>query len=154
MAYNPYPYGGYQPGYYPMVFDQFDQLRRSQMQPQPSAVNGIIWCQGEEGAKAYMTPPGTSAMLMDSEKNIFYIKSSDQSGMPLPLRIFDYTERTPGAQTSAQTASLSDVEYVPREEFTALQMEFKDLEKRITGMSAQKSKKSEKPVAKEESVNV
>ena len=31
---------------------------------------------------------------MDSENNVFYIKSSDASGMPLPLRIFDYTERT------------------------------------------------------------
>lgn len=33
-------------------------------------------------------------LLMDSENNVFYIKSSDASGMPLPLRIFDYTERT------------------------------------------------------------
>ena len=40
-------------------------------------------------------------MLMDSESNTFYIKSSDNSGMPMPLRIFDYTERT---QQSAQNA--------------------------------------------------
>ena len=33
-------------------------------------------------------------MLMDSEENVFYIKSTDASGMPLPLRIFDYKERT------------------------------------------------------------
>ena len=33
-------------------------------------------------------------MLMDSESNTFYIKSSDNSGMPMPLRIFDYKERT------------------------------------------------------------
>lgn len=63
------------------------------VQPQTNS-NGIIWVQGEAGAKAYMTAPGASILLMDSENNTFYIKSSDQSGMPLPLRIFDYTERT------------------------------------------------------------
>lgn len=31
---------------------------------------------------------------MDSESNSFFIKSADTSGMPLPLRIFDYQERT------------------------------------------------------------
>ena len=38
---------------------------------------------------------------MDSESNTFYIKSSDNSGMPMPLRIFDYTERN---QQQAQNA--------------------------------------------------
>ena len=55
--------------------------------------NGIVWVQGIEGAKAYPVASGASVMLMDSERNTFYIKSSDQSGMPSPLRVFDYTER-------------------------------------------------------------
>ena len=31
---------------------------------------------------------------MELPNLVFYIKSSDVSGMPMPLRIFDYTERT------------------------------------------------------------
>ena len=54
----------------------------------------IIWVQGEEGAKAYMVAAGNSVLLMDSENSAFYIKSTDASGMPLPLRAFDYKERT------------------------------------------------------------
>lgn len=66
----------------------------TQNQPQPQQSSGINWVQGEAGAKSYALAPNQSILLMDSENNVFYIKSSDASGMPLPLRIFDYTERT------------------------------------------------------------
>lgn len=93
-------------GFSAPVPDRLAQLRQNQMQqpmipgpaqPQPTPPapqSNPIWVQGEEGAKAYMVAPGSSVMLMDSENTVFYLKSSDQSGMPLPLRIFDYTERT------------------------------------------------------------
>ena len=106
MAYNPYPYSGYQtaPAFFSQpVSDQLAQLRQNQMQmaqqpvmpgtvpPQPvaqqAAPNSPIWVQGEEGAKAYMVAPGMSVMLLDSEKMVFYLKSSDQSGMPLTFLI-------------------------------------------------------------------
>ena len=73
--------------------------------------------QGEAGAKAYMVTAGNSVMLMDSESNVFYIKSSDQSGMPLPLRIFDYTERTSNIQPKPQAAPQFDPsQYITRDE--------------------------------------
>ena len=74
MAYNIYP-----ANYNPLGYNH-----------QPSS--GIVWVQGETGAKAYPVAPNMTVQLMDSEKDRFYIKSSDASGMPLPLRIFDYTE--------------------------------------------------------------
>lgn len=79
--------------------DRLTQLRQGQYQQQmtqPAQQNsgGILWVQGEEGAKGYLVAAGNSVMLMDSENSTFYIKSTDASGMPLPLRIFDYTERT------------------------------------------------------------
>ena len=58
-------------------------------QEQTSAIN---WVQGEAGARSVPVAPGQKAILMDSETNIFYLKSVDTSGMPLPLRIFEYTE--------------------------------------------------------------
>ena len=75
--YNPYP-ASYMPPY---------------QQQQPTSNNSnMIWVQGESGAKAFPTAPGVSQALFDSEAQLFYIKSVDQSGMPKPLRIFRYTE--------------------------------------------------------------
>lgn len=115
---------GFAPGYYPMgqpsaMPDQLAQLRQNYQQPQQSAP--IIWVQGEEGAKAYMVAAGNSVLLMDSENSVFYIKSTDASGMPQPLRIFDYTER--GKQAVEKVESKND-KFVTREEFDALRARF------------------------------
>ena len=69
-------------------------IQQPQPLTQPVNDTGILWVQGEAGAKSWAVAPGKSVMLMDSESNTFYIKSSDNSGMPMPLRIFDYKERT------------------------------------------------------------
>lgn len=115
---------GFAPGYYPMgqpsaMPDQLAQLRQNYQQPQQSAP--IIWVQGEEGAKAYMVAAGNSVLLMDSENSVFYIKSTDASGMPQPLRVFDYTER--GKQAVEKIESKND-KFVTREEFDALRARF------------------------------
>lgn len=87
---------------------------------QPAAQNQqIIWVQGEEGAKAYMVAAGNSVLLMDSETSTFYIKTTDNSGMPQPLRIFDYTERK-AQQKQAVQEKAETKDYVTREEFDAL----------------------------------
>lgn len=80
-------------------------------QPAPAPQQGgINWVQGEAGAKAFLVGAGQSVLLMDSEAQCFYIKSTDASGMPMPLRTFDYKERI--------TAPASDsTNYVTREEF-------------------------------------
>lgn len=79
--------------------------------------NGIQWVQGEEAAKSYYVQPGKSVLLMDSESKCFYIKSVDASGMPLPLRVFDYTERTQTAPASPTTNATPNNDYITREEF-------------------------------------
>lgn len=79
--------------------------------------NGIQWVQGEEAAKSYYVQPGKSVLLMDSESKCFYIKSVDASGMPLPLRIFDYTERTQTTPASSTTNATPNNDYITREEF-------------------------------------
>lgn len=71
--------------------------------------HSIQWVQGIAGAKAFPVGAGSNAVLMDSEESVFYIKSTDASGMPQPLRIFDYTERKE-----------KEPEYVTREELQAL----------------------------------
>lgn len=135
MPYIPY---GYQPGYYGQAIpDQLAQLRQNAYQQpmmgqaaqQTQGTPSIIWVQGEEGAKAYMVAAGNSVLLMDSENSAFYIKSTDASGMPLPLRVFDYKERTTAAKTPPQTAQQPGVEFVTRAEFDALAARCAALEK-------------------------
>ena len=86
----------------------FQQLQQSS--------GNINWVQGEAGAKSFMVAPRQSVLLMDSENNVFYIKSTDESGMPKPLRIFDYTERVPVVKNET-SSSVPMTEYVTKEEF-------------------------------------
>lgn len=127
-----YPYyQPYQIGYQQPVPDQLAMLRQNQyqqqmqqMQPpvqqpqQPS--NSIIWVQGEAGAKSYLVAPGSTVMLLDSEGSTFYLKSADNSGMPMPLRIFDYKERTEAQKPASLSPEAPGMEYVTRAEFDAL----------------------------------
>lgn len=115
--YFPVGYGGYQYPQYPA--QQMMQNQYGQMQQQQSG--SLVWVQGIEGAKSHHVDAGQSVLLMDSESNCFFIKSADSSGMPLPLRIFDYTERTANNQQQqpAQTveAIIDTTQFVSREEF-------------------------------------
>lgn len=119
MAYN----NGF-PMNYQQMYPQYNYVPQQQLaQPvvpqQQTSDNGILWVQGEAGAKSWAVAPGKSVMLMDSESNTFYIKSSDNSGMPMPLRIFDYKERTT-QQTQPQVAQHQEIDtsqFVTRAEF-------------------------------------
>ena len=117
----PYPYYSY-PMFQAPAQDQLTQLRQSYqpMTPSPQAAHqqGILWVQGEEAAKAYMVAPGATVLLMDSEGQSFYLKSTDPQGMPLPLRIFDYIERA--AQKPLEQPQTLTGEFVTRAEFEAL----------------------------------
>ena len=128
-----YPYYGTQP---PMA-DNLAQLRMNanQMQnavtsqpmtsqPMQQQSSQIIWVSGEAGAKSYLVAPGNTVMLLDAENSVFYLKSADASGMPLPLRIFDYKERTTTAQqafggvVTGESVNLDN--FVTRKEFDEL----------------------------------
>ena len=86
MAYN------FPMGYYPY------QMQSQQMQPQTS---GVIWVQGEAGAKSYLVAPNNTVYLWDSESQTIYVKSADASGMP-SIKVLDYKVRntTPDPKTS------------------------------------------------------
>ena len=121
----------YRPTYYDPVqqnpmgqFNQQFQPPTTQPAAQPIAQqgnNGLIWVQGEAGAKSYIVSPGNTVMLMDSEGERFYLKSADASGMPMPLRIFEYKERTEApSQAFSAPAAAQNVNFdnfVTREEF-------------------------------------
>ena len=114
--YFPVGYNGYQ---YPQYMPQ--QMMQSQYGQMQQQSGGLVWVQGIEGAKSHHVDAGQSVLLMDSESNCFFIKSADSSGMPLPLRIFDYTERTANNQQQQQSQTVETIidttQFVSREEF-------------------------------------
>lgn len=136
-------YGGYMPQMtqipqMPNIGAMPDQLAqlRGQAQPPQQSQGGMIWVQGEAGAKSFLVAPGQHVQLMDSEAEVFYIKGADASGVPLPLRIFDYKERTTSTQKPAQAAQNPSEEYVTRREYDALAAQMADVLTRLDGMKS------------------
>ena len=101
MVRNNYPMQG---AYYPM--------QNSQMV--------CAYVQGEPAAKAYPIAPGQFAVLLDSESNTLYTKTTDQFGRPLPIRIFDYTERIDNSNEQSNN-------YVTKSDFESFKNEIKEL---------------------------
>ena len=117
----------YRPTYYDQMqtpsFNQQPMVQQVQQMPTPAPQtnNGLVWVQGEVAAKSYPVAPNCTVMLMDSEGERFYLKSADSSGMPLPLRVFEYTERinAPTGDFKGGTSDFSEMDdrFVTREEF-------------------------------------
>ena len=99
---NYYPMG-YQPAMYTPSGAVPDNLSQYKNQYQTNN-NGLIWVQGESGAKSFIVAPGQTALLMDSETMRFYIKTADASGIPQPLRTFEYVEISGQARTQPENA--------------------------------------------------
>lgn len=144
MAYYQDQFGRwvFQPDIQPPM-DRLAQLQSQQRTvTQPQQPNqSWAYVQGEAAAKSWMVGAGQSVLLMDSESPIFYIKSADSSGIPLPLRVFDYQERTqtmpknaPQAQNTAQI-DLGD-KYVTREEYNDLNGKFMEILDRLNNFPA------------------
>lgn len=101
------PYNTPYTGMYGNNYQQYSQYQVPLNFPPSQQVDaGMIWVQGESGAKAYPVQNGKTVVLFDSESQRFFIKSTDMSGIPQPLRIFEYTEtnenetKTPAIDTS------------------------------------------------------
>ena len=125
MAYNGYPlnYGIYNPYNTPVNAPVSPPMAN----PQNGGNSAIIWVQGEAGAKAYPVAAGNSVQLMDSERQVFYIKSTDNSGIPQPLRRFVYHEDV------AESPAVDTSQFITRAEF----------EKALSEIKPKKTKKKE-----------
>lgn len=120
MFQNGYMYQGFNQAYPQPYQDRLAQLQNQyqqampQVNPQPlqNGAQGILWVQGEAGAKAYMMAPNMTVLLMDSEGQRFYLKSTDMSGVPT-LRTFKYTEVT----SQPVLEEVQENKYVTRQEY-------------------------------------
>jgi hypothetical protein len=117
-------------GYYPPG-QSYMQPQYYNPQPQQPQTSGIIWVQGEVGARSYLVSPNTKVALWDSEAPIIYIKTSDQNGVP-SMRIIDYTYRDMPQQSQNQN---NQNIYVTTDEFTTLKDEVNRLKDIVGGLT-------------------
>lgn len=149
MAYPNQYQQSYQYQYTPQVqppMDRLAQLQAQQYQMAPTQMSGasqppqtnqgLLWVQGEAGAKSYLVAPNTTVLLMDSEGSRFYLKSTDGAGMP-SLRVFEYSEVSQNAPQAAQSvpANLDD-KYVTREEYSRLQAKYAEIMDKLDSFRA------------------
>lgn len=139
LPYNPYAYS--QAGNY-YVGTQTYQPQQSfaQQAPVQPAPQGMIWVDGEVGAKAFQMPSGWPVEkpipLWDTNDTIIYLKSMNAMGMPNPLKKIHYImDEQPNqsaipAQTSGGMSGADQNMYVSKQEFDARMNELKEL---ITG---------------------
>lgn len=132
----PYPY------YTPYQNQYYTQMQAPVQVPQSqNNQNSLIWVQGEAGAKSYLVAPNTTVLLMDSESQRFYLKSSDASGMPLPLRIFEYAEKTHNSASNAPQNQMVDYSsFATKAEFDAFKAEIEGLVKPKTAKPIREAK--------------
>lgn len=117
MAYNNFSVG-YQPMYY----------QQPMQQPVQQQSNGIIWVQGEAGAKSYLVAPGNTVQLWDSESQVIYLKSADATGLP-SMRVLDYTIRD-NAPRRAQNVLRDD--FATRDEVLSIKKQIDELEAKLS----------------------
>ena len=144
---QPYPtvqnYGSFQP--YPQPYpDRLAQIQNQYQQavnipqPQQQQINqGLLWVQGETGAKSYLVAPNSTVLLMDSENSRFYLKSADGAGMP-NMRIFEYKElnTSPNAlQGQYSNEKELDNKYVTREEYDGLKRQYETIMERLDSIN-------------------
>ena len=123
MAYfNGYP-ATYQPMYQPVQQNQ----------------NGIIWVQGEAGAKSYMIAPNSTVTLWDSENQTIYLKSADASGMP-SIKTLDYTIREAQKQANMAPVLTEDKlsTYATKDEIKAVSDRITAISERLDKMEVKK----------------
>lgn len=117
------PYAQPQYGVNQMIHTPVQNYMNPINQSQQQHTTGIIWVQGEAGAKAFSNVrPDTPVALWDSEEPVIYIKSVDATGKP-SMTILDYTERT-HPETKKPEES---VEYATKEQVDNLNNQFKEL---------------------------
>lgn len=130
MAYN--PYNPYMPPAYQQNInnERLAYLQQFQQPQQQQTYNqGLLWVQGEAGAKSFLVAPGASVLLMDSETSKFYIKSADNAGMP-NMRTFEYKEVLPNQNPQPLEESKA-VGYATQEEIAELKKQVEELKQKL-----------------------
>ncbi len=134
---NGYPM--YQPYTQPYTqgYSQMQNIAPVQSSVQQPVQNGIIWVQGEAGAKSYLVAPNNTVQLWDSESQTIYLKSADGSGMPT-MKVLDYTIRDSNRTGANPVSNLTDDNlstYATKQEIKAVSEQITALRDRVDNLT-------------------
>lgn len=145
--YNVYP-ATYQPNWYyqpqqttaqPM-YGQYRNWSQPVVNPAPQNAqtrNGpMIWVQGEAGARAFSDiQPGVPVALWDSEDQVIYIKTIDNTGKP-SMTILDYSERSQNVSKEEDPK----VEYATKDQVASITDQFQSINEKLNNLSTYATK--------------
>lgn len=104
--------------------------------------HGLIWVDGEVGAKAYQMPAGWPSgqpiALWDTNDTVIYLKSTNPMGMPNPLqkahyKLENYVSASPVKSGDAEPAEMPDLtQYVRKDDMERMKQELLET---INGLS-------------------
>ena len=146
---NPYynnPYANVQNNQQPY------QQQQPQMQnPQPTMQmqSNIEYVNGIEGAKAFILPPNTQKLLLDSDNAFFYIKTTDTQGKP-SVRRFRYIDIDAEQQAEMQKQEPQQPQplYVTLQQYQEVLDTLDTLRKELDKLKSAKPKKAEESEVK------
>lgn len=106
---------------------------------------GLIWVDGEVGAKAYQMPQGWPAnqpiALWDTNDTVIYLKSTNPMGMPNPLQKAHYKleeYKTASGMSGVGQNEPDMSQYVKKEDLERMKQDLMDT---IGSMSAERSRR-------------
>lgn len=112
------------------MYPQYQQSGMQQTAQTQQSNSGLIWVDGEVGAKAFQMPSGWPAnqpiALWDTNDTVIYLKSINPMGMPNPLQIAHYTleEKKSVGRSGDMRNDMS--EYVRKEDLERMKQDLLD----------------------------
>lgn len=134
---NNWGYSGVGQQMYPQYQSQQSMAQLPQTQ-QTQGGHGLIWVDGEIGAKAYQFPqgwpPNQPIALWDTNDTVIYLKSINPMGMPNPLQKAHYTlegmnsgEKRQGYSGDTEPMKLPDMtQYVRKDDLERMKQDLMD----------------------------
>ena len=113
----------YSSGYSQMSRNNYSPMQAANQQPQ--TVNNILQVMGPESAQSWQVGPNSHIILMDSNRPVFYVKRSDDSGYS-ETKAFKF-EEIPLFPEEQISQSLPNVDYVTKTEFNEFKALMEDL---------------------------
>ena len=135
---TPYPTNGtsvgginFAPQPYQMGQIQPQQPQIQQQQPVYQQ-SGLIWVKGISEVNAYQLQPGSTVALWDTDEQVVYIKSADQTGRP-SVTILDYIDR------NAKSDNGQMENYATTEQINTLQNQINEIVQRLDAMKSKQN---------------
>lgn len=113
---------------------QYPQPAPSLSQMPPATMNNILTAMGPESAKGFRVGPNSHVILMDTERPVFYMKRSDDTGYDT-VRAFKFEEIPIDSIIQAENVVVTDNShseptlYATKEDLTDLKQEFCEFKK-------------------------